>query len=136
MAEKRTGNIRLTGVPELRKALQRAEPLAMEALASAMFLEQEAVMAKAKERTPVDTGVLRASGTVLRPEVEGPRVEVVAGFGGAAQGYAATVHEKLGVHHPVGQAKYLESAFLERAPHMASVMAARIRRAWERLQIK
>lgn len=130
----RTGNIRLTGIPELRKALQDAEPLAMKALAAGMFEEQSVVIARSQERVPVDTGVLRGSGTVLPPDISGSRVEVVAGYGGAAAGYAIPVHERMGVNHTVGQAKFLESAFLERAPHMPAVIAGRIRRAWERLR--
>lgn len=123
----------ITGVTELLRALDRAGDLASKALESAMFLEQEAVMSEAKARTPVDTGTLRASGTVLPPKVKGSRIEVDAGFGGAAQDYAIPVHERLGVHHPVGQAKFLESAFLERAPKIPANLARRVEAAWRRL---
>lgn len=123
----------ITGINELRRALDRAGDLADKALESAMFLEQEAVISEAKARTPVDTGVLRASGTVLPPKVQGSRIEVEAGFGGAAQEYAVPVHERLGVHHPVGQAKFLESAFLERAPKIPANLARRVEAAWRRL---
>lgn len=123
----------ITGINELRRALDRAGDLADKALESAMFLEQEAVIAEAKARTPVDTNVLRASGTVLPPKVQGGRIEVEAGFGGAAQEYAVPVHERLGVHHPVGQSKFLESAFLERAPKIPANLARRVEAAWRRL---
>lgn len=125
--------IKITGVVELKRALDQAGDLADKALESAMFLEQEAVIAAAKERTPVDTGVLRASGTVLPPKVRGSRVEVEAGFGGAAQDYAVAVHERMGVNHPVGQSKFLESAFLERAPKIPANLARRVEAAWRRL---
>lgn len=120
------------------KALRAAEAegLAVKALESSMFLEQEAVIAAAKENTPVDTGVLRASGTVLAPKVSGTQVTVEAGFGGAAAGYAVPVHERLGVHHPVGQAKFLERAFLERAPKIPGNLAKRVEAAWQRLRVR
>lgn len=126
--------IRLEGTGDLRRALIRAGDLADEALASAMVIEQEAVISEAKARTPVDTGVLRASGTVLQPEISKNRIEVTAGFGGAAQGYAVVVHEKQGVHHNVGQAKFLESAFLERASKIPANLARRVDAAWQRLR--
>lgn len=126
----------ITGVNQLRRALDMAGPLATKALESAMVLEQEAVISEAKARTPVDTGVLRASGTVLPPEVRGTEVSVTAGFGGAAAGYAVIVHERLGVHHPVGQAKFLESSFLERAPRIPANLAKRVEAAWQRLRVR
>lgn len=128
--------INITGINELKRALGRAGALADKALESAMFLEQEAVIATAKERTPVDTGVLRGSGTVLPPKVKGSRIEVTAGFGGAAQDYAVVVHERMGVNHPVGQSKFLESAFLDRAPRIPSNLAKRVEAAWQKLRIK
>lgn len=125
--------INITGINELRRALDLAGDLANKALESAMFLEQEAVIGEAQARTPVDTGVLRASGTVLSPKVSGSRIEVEAGFGGAAAGYAIPVHERMGVAHGVGQAKFLESAFLERAPKIPGNLAKRVEAAWRRL---
>ncbi len=121
------------GQGEFLRALQQADGLAMKALVAGMLAEQGRTITVAKARTPVDTGTLRASGTVLPPKVAGTRVEVQAGFGGAASGYAIFVHEKLGPHHPVGQAKFLESAFLERAPQMPKNLAREIEQAWRRL---
>lgn len=129
-----TKGTEITGIPELLRALDRAGDLATEALTSAMVLEQEAIIATAKARTPVDTGVLRASGTVLSPEVRGTEIAVTAGFGGAAQAYAVVVHERLGAHHPVGQAKFLESAFLARTPKIPVNLAKRVEAAWQRLR--
>lgn len=129
-------SIDITGFAELKRALANAGDLADKALESAMVLEQEAVIAAAKERTPVDTGTLRASGTVLPPKVRGSRIEVEAGFGGAAADYAVAVHERLGAAHAVGQSKYLESAFLDRAPKIPTNLARRVSQAWERLRVR
>ena len=123
----------LTGLGDLRRALKQAGALATPALAAAALEEQEKVMAVAKSRTPVDVATLRGSGTVLPPKVSGSRVEVTAGFGGAASAYALIQHERLDFRHTVGQAKYLESAFLEHQPGMGAALAAGVRRALGRL---
>ncbi len=65
----------------------------------------EKIMTVAKQRTPVDTGALRSSGMVT---AKGNGAEL--SFGGAASSYAIFVHEILTSAHPVGQAKFLESA--------------------------
>jgi len=124
---------KLTGIPELEAALTEAGGLALEAFASAMLQEQEQIISDAKRLTPVDTGVLRASGTVLPPVITGTQVEVQAGFGGAASAYAVPVHERMGVHHPTGQAKFLEQPFLERAATLPAKLAAKVAAAFERL---
>jgi len=124
----------IQGSSRLQAALAQAGPLAMAALKAAMVQEQEQIMAAAKMLTPVDTGVLRASGTVLPPVSMGTQIEVVAGFGGAASAYAVPVHERMGVHHPTGQAKFLEQPFLAAASGMGSRLAARVAAALERLR--
>src|SRR3990167_4810382 len=110
---------RITGTAELRRKLAAAGPLAVTALAAASVEEMEKVMAEAKARTPVDTGTLRASGHVAPPDVGASSVKVVAGFGGAASDYAIVQHERLDFNHPgVGEPKFLERPFLERARMM------------------
>ncbi len=126
----------VSGFGELRRALDRAGDLAQQALESAMFEEMSRVISDAQSLTPVDTGALRSSGTVLRPRTQGTRTEVTAGFGGAASAYAVVVHERMGVHHPVGQAKFLEQPFLARAPKMPANLARRVAKAWERLRVR
>jgi hypothetical protein len=127
-------NVSVSGADEFARKMRQAPDLAMKALEAALFQEQSAVIAEAQARTPVDTGVLRGSGTVLPPEVSGTKVTVEAGFGGAAQGYAIPVHERMGVSHPTGQAKFLEQPFLERAPKIPGNVARRIEKAFERLK--
>lgn len=123
----------IEGVGELRRALKKAGALAPVALAASMVEEQERVMAIAKPRTPVDKGPLRASGTVLPPEIAGSRITVASGFGGAAKDYALVQHEDLTLNHTVGGPKFLESAFLERAKTMPRALAAGVRSALGRL---
>lgn len=69
----------------------------------------EKVMTVAKQRTPVDSGALRSSGLVTKVS----ETSVELSFGGAASAYAVIVHENLTNYHPVGQAKFLESAITD-----------------------
>lgn len=87
------GEFKLTGFPELRAALEQAGSLATQALASGMVVEMLAVIRKATTYVPANTGTLKASGTVLPPEIKGTRIVVTAGFGNAAANYAIWVHE-------------------------------------------
>jgi hypothetical protein len=47
-------------------------------------------------------------------------------FGNASVDYATVVHENLAAHHPVGQAKYLESALLEALPSLPDRLSKRL----------
>lgn len=84
----------------------------------------EIYMTEAKRRTPVETGVLRASGHVEGPTKEGDSWKVRLVFGGPSAPYAIHVHENLHARHPVGQAKFLESVVLEHRNNFASEVAA------------
>jgi hypothetical protein len=92
----------------------------------AMFEVGEEIMARAKAITPVDTGVMRASGFVELPKIAGDEVTVRMGFGGASSEYVIVQHEDLSLHHEVGQAKFLEQPVLEAAPTLARDIVARV----------
>lgn len=63
-------------------------------LADALYLEAELIMTDSKQNyVPVDTGTLRNSGTVTKPEIKGNNVSVVLGYGGPAAPYATKIHE-------------------------------------------
>lgn len=63
-------------------------------LADALYLEAELIMTDSKQNyVPVDTGVLRNSGTVTKPVITNKSVEVTLGYGGPAADYAVVVHE-------------------------------------------
>lgn len=95
-------------------------------VAGAAYEEMEIEMAEAKNRTPVDTGVLRASGFVNPPAVRGRAFEIVLGFGGAAKDYAVPQHERTDYFHTVGQAKYLESVIDEGRDNYPQRIARRV----------
>lgn len=95
--------------------------------AAALYVEGEMIMSASKPLVPVDTGALRSSGFVNPPAVSlggfGKDVEVVLGYGGAAAGYAAIVHNDLSAKHTVGQALYLEEPSLAAIPGMPQRIA-------------
>lgn len=78
------------------------------------------VEASAMEKTPVDTGNLKASFFV---DVSNPDLITV---GNTAE-YAVNVHENMNAHHRVGQAKFLESAANEKGAAILEKIAGRIK---------
>jgi hypothetical protein len=96
-------------------------------VAKSLYKEAQMLMTEAKRRTPVDTGNLKSSGHVSKPQIKAGDVSVSLGFGGPAGvgnqahdtnkedvHYALYVHE-IFAHHGVGQWKYLESVLNEHA---------------------
>lgn len=73
-----------------------------------LHVKAEEIKGLAQTMTPVDTGVLKGSAYVQAIE-NGWEI----GFGGAASAYALEQHENLDYYHDVGQAKFLEMAFIE-----------------------
>lgn len=121
------GTITIVGDGQVRARLQRLAAWFPAEAGAALYqvaLLREGV---SKDRTPVDTGALRASHEVELPKREGYQVSVRIVVGGPAAPYAIPVHEKLDVHHPVGQAEFLRSAILEGIPTFAPEVAERIR---------
>jgi hypothetical protein len=81
-----------------------------------------------QQRCPVDSGTLRDS-CVVKSDLT--RMQVTIGYGGAASSYAARQHEDLSLNHPVGQAKFLESAFTELVPTLHAKIKARLQASVE-----
>jgi hypothetical protein len=109
-----------------RRISQLLEDHLPKVVGDAMRAEMEIELTEAQNRTPVDTGALRASGFVSGPESDGSELTVSIGFGGPAVPYAVHVHEDLEAYHKVGQAKFLESTLLESVPHLGNRIAARV----------
>lgn len=95
------------------------------ALGAALFKEGSRIMARSKELVPVDTGLLRSTGTVFPPVEKGDKVTVVIAYG---TNYGLPVHERLDVFHPTGQAKFLTRAMQEAAPGFSERIAASMRK--------
>lgn len=108
--------------------LIRALPDELERAAIAEFSE---VLELAKDRTPVEFGNLKDSGVIVGLKTQGSNdVGAQISFGGTepSSEYAIFVHEDLNANHPRGgQAKFLESAVLDKMDGMASRVANRIK---------
>lgn len=124
---------KLNGADVMKRTLQRLGENAERELGAALFAEGSAIMAQSKQIVPVDTGALRASGTVLLPEKRNSKVTVTMGYGGTAVGYAIPVHEKLSARHKSPtRAKYLEGPFRAAMNGMLGRIAGRLRNALQR----
>lgn len=124
-------NLRITGMDDLRRALDKAGDRALDGLEFGVVKEASDVMNEARNEVPVDTGRLKASGTVLPPEKGGTKVSVEFGFG---TDYAVFVHENLTASHETGSAKFLERPFLARGNQIPANLAAAVRAYLGRLK--
>lgn len=76
------------------------------------------VLGEAKELTPVVTGHLQGfTHTEPIESSAGPGIEI--GFDAI---YAVFVHERTELHHPVGQAKFLETALKKNAKRVLEII--------------
>ena len=98
--------------------------------AAALFIEANIEATESRRRTPVDTGALRASHEVSKPDVKFGAaftdIAVTISVGGSAAPYAIAVHENLDAFHKVGRAKFLESTIMESAAFMNQRIAKRL----------
>jgi hypothetical protein len=118
-------SVKLTGLGELLAKLKSFEKGFSDEVERALHEEAVVEQKESMRRTPVDLGPLRAS-HATRTEVTAKGIVAIIEVGGPAAPYAIYVHEDLEAHHPVGQAKFLESTINESKPHMAKRIAKRI----------
>lgn len=121
-----TLTLSFNGWPEVESKLKQIAQRWPEQFGAALMSEAEIEMTEAKNRTPVKTGTLKASGIVTGPTFVNGEISVKLSFGGAANGYAIFVHENMEAFHRIGQAKFLESVILESAPYLPQRVADRI----------
>lgn len=124
--------VRLTGITDLKKALDAGGDRAIRLAAGGLYQEAEQIMTVSKEQyCPKDLGNLYNSGHVQPPVIKGKKVDVELGYGGPGAEYAEIVHENLDpkVHWnvPGTGPKYLEKPILEAAPGMAKRLATFIK---------
>jgi hypothetical protein len=122
-------DVQVTGAAEIEAFLNQFPKEALVAAGGALYRRAEHVMSRSKtEFVPVRDGILRDSGYVQPPTLDGGEVAVELGYGGAAKAYALKQHEDLSLNHPNGgQAKYLERPLLEEAPSMIATIAGDIK---------
>jgi len=106
----------------LEKQLLKAREAAIAGGSEGLLDFAEEVMTESLEQVPVETGTLKNSAFVDEPtENEEGVVQIRVGYGrGEANpltgkhpaDYMVPVHERLDVHHPVGNAKFLEGPLM------------------------
>jgi hypothetical protein len=92
----------------------------------ALYQEAQIEATEMKRRTPVDTGMLRASIHTEGPERESGRIIKIIFATGANVPYAIYVHEDPDAFHKVGEWKFMESVIKEAAPWMAERVGKRL----------
>ncbi len=96
--------------------------------ARSLFLEARKIQKVSMKRTPVETGVLRASHDTEKPTQRAGLIETKITVGGAASAYAVPVHFRDELKHRVGQARFLESALNDARSQLALNIAASIKK--------
>lgn len=113
----------LDGLGKLQKVAARGAS-AQVMIGKVMYQEATVVLNESKKIVPVDTGTLKNSGQVKKPQVTAGGINVDITYGGAAAKYAFIVHEDPNARHAPGKTfKYLESPFLARK----DIFAGRLR---------
>lgn len=111
---------KLRGMNNVERNLRRLAKAYPVAAVAGLFKEEHRTIANAVERTPKDKGLLRASHHADEPVIKG---NVIQGRIGFDKGYAVYVHERTELHHPIGEAKFLENAKNEEQPGMPGRVA-------------
>lgn len=140
---------KLTGVPEIMKALQRDFEATDQALKAGVYNMAEDILKQSEQLVPVDEGTLRGSRTIDK-SLLGTKYLVTVGYGGPAAPYALVQHERLDFWHPpkppgknsAGMSgrgpvkpgkgrgpKYLEIPFLNMKKKFPNALVAYVRRA-------
>jgi len=118
----------LSGVVEMKRrfqAMKDADKLT-QAAGRGLFGLANRIVTAAKLETPVGgppyspndkaPGTLRASEYAAAPLIEGTRVSVTLGAGGAASDYAQVQHEHGEFRHHVGKSHFIKDPFDQLAP--------------------
>lgn len=98
------------------------------ALARGLYEEGQLAFRVSQQRVPYRWGILKGSGRLAEPEMNGTSVEVKLSYGGSAEKYAMAVHEISKNYRGGKQSKYLLSAVEDRVPGFDARLAHRIQR--------
>lgn len=116
-------SLTVTGIQDVQNRLARFGTMAERAMLDALQQEAERILEASQPLVPVDTGLLRSTGLVVR-EPDGAAIRY-GGFGLAP--YAVPVHFRTDVRHPVGQAFYLQEPFFAATSGMLARLVATLR---------
>lgn len=128
MAGDTSYNVELIGSGKLIHMLLQAGVGATPALARGLYEEGQLAFRESQKRVPYRFGVLKGSGRLFEPEVNGDDITVTLGYGGSARKYAAAVHELAKNYKNGKQRFYLLNAVETRIPGFDGRIAKRIER--------
>lgn len=115
---------------QLIKLLSIGGPKTLLTLGQALYREGAIIFEESQDEVPVDTTLLKTSGRLEFPQIEGSSVVVEISYGGAAGEYALDVHEDLEARHKPGKkAKYLEDPARRRIKGMDGRLLSSVRKA-------
>jgi hypothetical protein len=100
------------------------EKITAKAAAQGLTLGMMVIQSKSMANTPVDTGNLKASQTVIPATMDGLTATLSTDVP-----YAIYVHEILTNNHPVGKAKFMEDAVSSEGDRAVALLAATIAKA-------
>jgi hypothetical protein len=121
--------LRVDGPEELLNSIQRFANEYPQVAAQALYDELRLVMNESQRQVPVDTGILRASGSVDVPMSEGGIITSSLGY---STNYAVYVHENLeAFHKPPTKAKFLEDPLYQAIDGMLERIASRLDIVWQ-----
>ncbi len=104
--------VTITGIQRTQRELEGFLKRCPQAVGIGLYHLGERVMNASQRLVPVQTGELRDSAYVTAPDVSRSRVQVELGYGAE---HAVEIHEDTSASHTTGQAKFLETAILQRA---------------------
>lgn len=127
--------INLMGADGMIRLFSKAPANALPQLGTALYEEALYIIAEGQNYlTPVGEGTLARSGEVLPPRMNGNKIEVILGYGGAASAYAMYIHELM--ESPSGKpinwsksgsgAKYLENPTRNAIPDIERKIFAKL----------
>lgn len=115
------------GSGDLRKNLGKLIREMPKEVARAAFEEWRIEKFESMKITPWKTKALMHSHRVLTPEISRGKIYSGLSVGNdLTEDYAIPVHEDLDMHHPHGEAKFLEKTVRASAPFMAQRIATRV----------
>lgn len=122
-----SSGMKVRGTADMKRKILAWANKQPQVIGNALRAEMEIEATEAKRRTPVDTGTLRGTVQAIGPDISGSSISAGIVAGGPSAPYAVYVHENLEAHHPVGQAKFIESVIDEVRPHLLLRIAYRLR---------
>jgi len=103
----------VTGEKEVQAEIARMSVRYPGAFAAALYSEGVGIYNEARNRVPVDSGYLRDSAYVTKPNPKAQNISLEVGFGAE---HASLQHQKTEYRHTQGQAKYLQNTMEKLSP--------------------